>query len=874
MPPKEVNIFIHSNNSLLSTLLSENLFHENIRFVPEKKDQAAYAIFFVDLNEKIDSLSQNIFTVYENCRRHGTKLAIVLIHQEKIDSEKNLYLQNVLSDISHNKPLHRLIITKDIYQDISASPIAWFDTYLRHCLVHQKITISQKGNNQFYPLHLADLVNLVIKSLFLSNTAGRTFWALGEPVRDLDLAYLLRKNLQNVKKTDLEINALLPSDPQTLLPSAYINQAKAELNWVQEIEIDDRLRGLLENLSPEGDFLPTLPPQNVFFKKLLKRIFLQKPKPSPSKIKPAKKILLSLFVFFVAIYTLNTLVFLGSQFLSLHSLEASVNHLTDGNIQLSVKKLSASMKYGQIGDSTYPYLKPFIDLADPSLSTRINNLNSFASYTRSTLENLQQTYNLAEKVLLSLGDTKGSLNYKDTSLALHSNLSQIYENLNQVKVLSSSNKLPRFLEERFKSSQAYTKLPLLEDQVLQFIKITDLIPAFLGDYKTNNILVLLQNDHFLRSNGGELQSLFLLTLDQGHLISKQNYLPSSLDLLYVSTASAKKKTVNPRAVDLGNQPDFSQASQSLSSYLERTLKIKPDYVLALNNQLFEELLHQEDPTMLEVFKQKLNSTDSTEIQSDLFVKYLDKLFRHELKLPLLGRTVAKMIGNNQFYLWAQDSNTERLIASQSYSGIIQPHPCHRGLTTENLCYPETFFLAESLVDDLTPNPWIDRSLTHTVILQNGLVNHRYQIKYSFAQATSSATVLATSYHLYLPTGSDLSQLLLDGLPFPSKDVKKETSAFFDHYQIPMFFTTNEDHTVQINLTTVLPVNQSDTYSYSLTEYRQSGTKDSGINLVLQYPENYHPTVVTQPATSAPNSLNLVLPQHTATFGLSLTKNKH
>src|SRR5260370_40183140 len=106
-----------------------------------------------------------------------------------------------------------------------------------------------------------------------------------------------------------------------------------------------------------------------------------------------------------------------------------------------------------------------------------------------------------------------SLNYVVASLALRSNLSQTYENLNQIEIISESGKLPLVLEKKIKNNPEFNNLKQIEDQILQLTKIIDLIPSLLAGDTVKNIVILFQNSHELRSTGGTLDFFLILSLD-------------------------------------------------------------------------------------------------------------------------------------------------------------------------------------------------------------------------------------------------------------------------------------------------------------------------------------------------------------------------
>ena len=603
-------------------------------------------------------------------------------------------------------------------------------------------------------------------------------------------------------------------------------------------------------------------------------LWVYKPKVKKENQLPTfKKITLKLLTVIILFSTALLTVSIIATGLSLQQMEKSLTQILSGNIKKSVASLQKSVELKEIGESAFSPLVPFANFIAPMGTAKIFNLYSFIDYSSTSLENLNQTYVMAENILLSLSDTETKINYADTSLALHSNLSQVYENLNQISLLSKEGKLPTFLEKKIKENSQFNNLKVLEDQIVQYLKVCDIIPAILSGETSKNILVLLQNSQIAKPSGGGIDYLLLLTLNQGKLLSKKYYLPQEIDSQYQSTASATKKlskttTPQPSLENTLQNPDFAQLSVDTSSYLAKTIKIKPDLIIATNDSLITQLLTEEKSATLEQFSLELVKTQGAVFYKDLLDQYLEKLFKNNLSLPLIGRTLAKQIGDNQILLWSADNNTQRLISSQSFSGVITAHPCNAGIAKADSCISDTTYISESQPAINRESPWASRLVIHAINITQSSIQHEYRLEYKAKNSPSSGTNINVLYHLYAPN-SQLDQIVVNNLPSSTKLVEKTKVNTLDYYKIPITISTDIDSTVVIKFSTHLQPITSSSISYSLTELRQPGMIDPGINLSINYPEKYQPTVVTSSFTAEPSQIKLTLPPHTSVFGLTL-----
>ncbi|HSV94835.1 MAG TPA: DUF4012 domain-containing protein [Spirochaetia bacterium] len=877
MSAREVLISILSNNRELQEIFLDNKQLPEIKFVEHKTNHTSYLIFVIDLQKDLTQISQRLIDTYSLCRETDSKLAVVILHGQKIDTEKNHYFQKMLDDLGKDKPLHRLVFTKDIYQHSSSTPSTPLDTSFYHSVTEKEIKISQKGDNLLFPLSLEDFTKAIVKILFLSNTSGKNFWILGDTITDLELAYLLKNNISSLNQEDPEINATAENDPQTKSLISIGTKSRGELNWQPENEIADDLRQIIplyiDNPSAKENKKTKL---NIIYRFLT---WVYKPRPQKEKHLPTIRKIASKLLFAVLIISLLMGgVFIGTTSLSLQQLEKSVKHALDGNLKQSISSLNNAQKLKEIGESVFDPVVPLTNLIYPKGTEKIFNLYSFVDYGVQSLSNLHQTYVLAENFLISLNKIDNNTNYNDLSLALHSNLSQLYENINQIAFLSGGNKLPSFLDKKIKENPEFQNLKTLEEQLIQFIKVTDIIPAVFSGDKTSNILVLLQNNHILRPNGGKVDYYLLITLNKGKLISKKFYTDNELEKLYQDatppTPKTNKKNTIPilKLQDLSENPDFSLAANNLALFSEKVLKIKPNFVIAANNLLLEQLLQEEKSAVLDQFKNDFTASSGATLYRDLTDQYIDRLFNQDISLPVIGRTIAKTIGDNQILIWSADNDTETLLASQSYSGVILSHPCNASIVSINNCIAETSYLSESAPEISRLSPWQNRLMSHNIKISSRSIQHEYKIDYKTKNNQVVDFSTTTTYHLYLPTPSTLDQLYLNDLPSSMKQVEKSTEGMFDYYKIPLIINPYQDIVVNIKATTGTNYNFSTPFSYSITEYRQPGTIDPGINLQITYLENLRPSIATSSFTSQPMQMILNLPSRTSSFGFTLVEN--
>ena len=479
-----IKIAVWSNNSFLEESFLGQIDSPEINFRPLKDIiQLPYVLALIDLSQDLSHISQKIIEIYDQVKKRNQKLTVLILHGEQIDSEKNLYFQELLNKLGGDRPLHRLVYLRDLFQSTLLYSETYLEKYVLEAIAERKISISKKGENNFYPVSFGDLTGCLQKIFFLHNTAGKSFWVVGDPITDLEIAYLIKKNLEDSEGPEFEIDAGGVDQSFDMDLSSLGNQTRALLNWEPQDDFASKLKDAVRRLSEDRTLLLTklhyAHKQNQHLK--LKRLssWLQSlsgiivsfkiKKGSVKNIETARQLVTKTLEYIIvsvaAVYLILTLGYIYFTALSLKSLETTLFDMRKGNIALSVKDLGRSKFYSQIGEYSYSVVSPVVSIVASDIHEKNFNLFIFLKYSQESLASLQQTYQLAEKIYQTIGGPSTGQFYGDTILALRSNLSQVYENLNQIELLSNQNKLPLVLQEKINSNTELKNLKLVELQI-------------------------------------------------------------------------------------------------------------------------------------------------------------------------------------------------------------------------------------------------------------------------------------------------------------------------------------------------------------------------------------------------------------------------
>ncbi|KKT40541.1 hypothetical protein A3K29_01115 [Candidatus Collierbacteria bacterium RIFOXYB2_FULL_46_14] len=903
MDAGKIKIAVWSNNSFVEDSFVGQTSVLELDFKEFKTTVSTpYFLAIIDLDKSLSNVSQQLIDLYSLAREKDQKLAVILLHGAEVDTEKNLYFQELLGKMGGDRPLHRLVIVKDLFQVNLLYSETYLEKYILEAIADRKIIISVKGENTLFPISFSDITNCLKKILFLQGTAGKTFWVLGDPVTDLEIAYLIKKNLEDTEGAEFEIDATGENQKLSLDLNALGNQTRAMLTWEPKEEFSSSLKDAVHRLSEDRSLLLTKlhhnqkqngsPAQKTiekYFRIFTKTILTIKLKKKEIKnIETSRQLLRSLFerllILATSVYLILTVSFIMFTSLSLRYVEKTLFVMRRGDIATSVKYLKQSRFFSKIGEDSYSAISPLISLIADDIHEKNYNLFIFLHYSQSSLVSLQQTYQLAESIYRTIGDTSKGQFYIDSSLALRSNLSQVYENLNQIELLSGQGKLPKILQDKISSSPEFKNLKLIEQQITDLLKTIELIPAFLAGDSAKNIVILFQNSQEIRSTGGAIDYILALVLDQGRVVSKNIYRSDEIDKLAVGIISAPPFVSQFTGLsdwkmrDLNYNPDFPQTATNVSWFIEKTLKFKPDIIMAMNDKLISSLLIEDKGVMLQgqnitadSFRQELRSVSPSSLYRDLINYYLDGIFNHTRTLVSLGRVIAKQSDENQLLFWSADDNVEESIITQSFAGALYPHSCHGGLSNVRTCIAQTTYLNESNYSLLPLSDILERKTLHTVWLEPDIIRHEYHLQYQFKdKITNQNRDINELFQIYAPQNSTLDQVQLDDKILSLRLGTEQQDNDLKRFQFPISFTLNQPHNLIFRFSTRLSNTSLLPYAYSLTEYHQPGISNQYAELNINIPETARPATITSPVSTGPNSLKLVMPAKTTTFGVSLT----
>ncbi len=889
VPRKSTPISVESNNNNLVEIFLKLDEILDVRFISDPGlHSAKYSIYLADLSSDITNLSQDLIRILSDCQERQVKIVICLIFKEKIDIEKVHYLKKLLESIDQSPPLYRLCFVRDLYQDVTPLPATYLDSLLYQAIQDSKWKTSIKGKNLYFPLHVVDFVSVIKKILFLNNTSGKNFWVFGDKYSDLEIGFLLKNILSDtVEIFDIESTTQDFEEEAQYFNSG--NDTQISLGWRPDSDFDQHLKKLTEQyclIEQNKEEIKDQQGNSLAKKKFLGlKHLLSNFNVKHHGLRIRNRFLaLSLkgLIAVSLIYIATAAVFYWSLQKEYSSLNQALNLAGKGELEKSVAEVDNLRFYNQISQFTIEPIKPVIQLVHPQTAEELNNLFAFNNYLSLSLENLQQTYVLADKIYKSLQDSQVDLDSNEVSLALQSNLSLVYENLIQIKVSLESKKLPGRVVEKIKKSDQFAKLAEIESQISQAMKLTEVLPVILGSTKAVNLGILVQDQDEIRPTGGLIKRLIVLTFQSGKITDTKSWSPLDIDAVAEGSSKAPEilsritGTQNFKFSDMNYAADFSQTAEYISWFLERTIDLDLDFLVGLNKSFFEKMLAEDQALEIngKVIKvQDLRSTSSdTDISKEIVDYYLSAFDSGKLPLVTLGRAVLSEIEEGNLKIFSKDESTKKILARLPLSGIIADLPCHSGLSDYQNCLSQVTYLNEGNFIFAPVNHSLTRETVHSIDLGSDQFTHEYRLKYSFKNDFSLLNrPYQVIYQLFAPSGSEVNKIEVDGQQSVEiSSLVKLRHGQFEYFQIPLSFPALGDHEVNITFSTPLSfIFDPAKTALSFTEIRQPGLSGKGTLLMVKIADNTRPLAITHQIQTVQGSLAVQLPPQTTTFGLGL-----
>ena len=871
MPASIATIYLAGNNEPLTQEIDKCLEKSNLRTEKNKTKDTDYRLLVYDTDASVENLGKIILNDLDSLSGYTGKVCLVLAScSEEGDgaSEKHRSLvQPYLNDRKNNL---RLIITRDLYQTKEGEAVDSFENWLCQIGSEGEVEVTPDGSVKFHPTSTDDLCELIVKSLFITNTSGKVFVGVTEEITDLEIAYLLKRSLEK-KNSQLEINLSSREKRESNGLMDESIQTQALMNWIPKNSFSENISKILSQCSFPIDketipvpkttlnrLEPLKPQKKENQKKMFGKIFVLHEVPS-LHVKEKRALAKTIFIAALAVAGLAILPFVISfigLYFSTTDTYRAYQEIRNGNEKKARSTLSQAAFYNRLATAGFRSVIPLGNIFAKEAINSTNNYLLILGHGQSFLNSVLETYSLGDQIYRGLLG-KQSVDAKATTAALRVNLISISERLSQIQLLLDQVRLPFGYEERLSGSDINQSISLLKSQAVLALPILDLVEKVASNQALQRYLIIVQDTNELRPTGGFISTYGVLTLDQGRVIDFKVDSSLSLDRLIegkIEPPSIVKQLLgqtNWSFHDSNLDADFGKSAEQMAWFYQRFKSVTVDGVFGLNLNLLRFILGEIGSTKLadgqdvsadNIFVLASNPTASKglDVVTALTQTLGQKLLAGEINLAALSRALLKTVAANEINLWFSSPSLEALAIAGNLGGVINGANCHPQLASL-ACQADTIYFNESNMSVNKLNYYLKRAQNLVAeIGENGQVSYtlNYDYSYPVPVPTNFGLFYKTYYQLYLPPSSQKVSLTLDGQVLDPASLIQTAISGLTKIEFSASLSTNQAHHLEVKFISPYHLDLTKQFiPYTLAVLKQPGTLNNPLTIKIHYPKS-------------------------------------
>lgn len=628
-------------------------------------------------------------------------------------------------------------------------------------------------------------------------------------------------------------------------------------------------------------FVPLSSSKGASRAKLITRLRSWRPKPRTKTIHPLRNIVFRGLGIAAALY-LGSLAF-ATTVVGLHlgSLKKALKEQNYTQLKPSpINAISATyLEANLVAFSSFPVIGQTQSLKDLTLLASLYSQSLKAISTADLLSTASK--NVINYVLTDRGgDIAGYL----SSARLYSE--ELYERLSYLDGSLPTDTPALIHQYDSQYHELKSSLVLLRRNLATGKALLSVAPNFIALGTKAKYAVLFQNNMELRGTGGFIGSFAILSFENGRLYDMPVY------DVYAADGQLKGHVEPPAPIknllgeanwylrDSNFDPDFPTSARRAEWFIKKTMNEDVSGTIGITLDLLKSLLHAVGPLDLPDYQETVSESNiyeraqfhaevnffpGSQAKKEYLSSVADALFS---KLQSGGGAdILKVVGalssavdSKDVQLSVLDPTAERVLSTLSWNGQVIDRPCPGGES----CVKDYAYLVDSNFGVNKANYYVSRNISLTGdITKEGIPNHVLTVKYKNS-ATSTAWP-AGAYknyaRLYLPPGTSLTSVKIDGRPLDQKDltISSEHDKFVVGLLINVGIKSETELTVAYSLNQIVKPGSVYTWYYQ----RQPGTSQSdSVTVSLNYPLFLRPQIISPTAELSPQSLNFAFKNDT------------
>ncbi|AKM81003.1 MAG: hypothetical protein UT13_C0001G0039 [Candidatus Pacebacteria bacterium GW2011_GWF2_38_9] len=385
-----------------------------------------------------------------------------------------------------------------------------------------------------------------------------------------------------------------------------------------------------------------------------------------------------------------------------------------------------------------------------------------------------------------------------------------------------------------------------------------------------NVLVLFQDSNELRSTGGFLTELAILSFENASLIDKQILDVNDLDMRtygHKDSSQEIKDLLGENILYLRDsnwQVDFSKSSQEIKWFAEQVSGSQVDLVLAINSKTIIKLLDSLSGVELAnnvsvnganylENQEKTASSDYKSISDKKFNwQFVSALFEkvfslNKEQLMLFEKVAISQLGEREILIQSADQNLQKAIEANSWSGKKVELVCPAEFKQDN-CLLDFIFQVENNVGINKVNPYIKETIEHNLGISEQFIRHKRKI--TFENLAKSDTWPLGTYRdylkFYLNSQASLEKIEINGQKIDGSRIKIIDGE--DGREIAILLEIPKESKLEFTIIYLVPNQVKAPFSYVFFDQKQAGLFDKKTSYNIVFDEKFKPQLIAPQAS--------------------------
>ncbi len=476
----------------------------------------------------------------------------------------------------------------------------------------------------------------------------------------------------------------------------------------------------------------------------------------------------------------------------------------------------------------------------------INEANSVLEYQNNLREylndqfELKQAGNLVIKTILtgediSVENLLSSLEVKNKNI-----INKLNNLINQTDTLA--------LEFNLDTRDVNTLKTRFKNKLKQAVVLDQLIPLFnnlFGKEGQKKYALVYQDNNELRATGGVIESIVILTFNQGKLVGYEVVNANEIDKGVGGKVSPPEEIKKELGEDSWYFADAGwdgvNAGEKIAWFIEKATGQKIDGAILVDNEFLAGLLGLVDGVRLDKYNEfiskknldeKLLFYDSLPKEKNQFQKDLLKAIFRQLvsadKLPDLPSVLNSAFVSQHAVLTEFNPNQQEVFNRLLWGGGVLSPSCP-SLFKNQVCQIDSLYQVESNIGFNKANYFLTRQIKHRVTLEPKQARHLREIEYHNLAKTDAWPKGDYQAYLkfYLPLDAEKIRVVSNGKDTPITLVKNKVNK-----KVTFKFRVPINSTKKLQLTFITPIKQTKGLSYLFFDQNQPGTKTTPYKIVV------------------------------------------